>query len=60
MQSKYILIGGGALVAIAIIYNRKERFFHDSNDEFREGYTAGFFTPGPFTILALAGLASTI
>ena len=60
MQSKYILIGGGALVAIAIIYNRKERFFHENNEEFREGFTAGFFTPGPFTILALAGLASTI
>ena len=60
MQSKYVIIGGGALIAIYIISNRKEQFFHESNEEFREGYTAGFFTPGPFTILALAGLASTI
>lgn len=60
MQSKYVLIGGGALVAIYIISRRKEQFFHENNEEFREGYTAGFFTPGPFTILALAGLASTI
>ena len=51
-----IIIGGGALIAINIISKRKDDFFHDNNEEFREGFTAGFFTPGPFTIIALAGL----
>jgi len=59
-SGKYILIGGGALIAIAIVWQRKERFFHDDNEEFREGFTAGFFTPGPFTIIALAGLATQL
>jgi hypothetical protein len=57
MKSDHIiLIGGGALIAIVIISKRKDDFFHDNNEEFREGFTAGFFTPGPFTIIALAGL----
>ena len=55
-SDKLFLIGGGAIVALLIINKRKEAFFHEENEEFREGFTAGFFTPGPFTIIALAGL----
>ena len=49
-----------SLIAIALVWKRKEAFFHDDNEEFREGFTAGFFTPGPFTIAAIAGLASQL
>jgi hypothetical protein len=54
-MSKLILVGGGAAIAIYLVYSRRQRFFDEENTDFREGYTAGFFTPGPFTILALAG-----
>ena len=56
MKTKYIFIGGGAAVALIIIYNRWERI--QGNDDFQEGYAAGFLTPGPFTILALAGVVA--
>ena len=55
---KLLLIGGGTLIAIYIIHQREESFFDDENEDFRKGYTAGFFTPGPFTIMALAGLVA--
>ena len=54
-RNQLLLIGGGAAVAIYLVYNREEAFFDDKNKDFREGFTAGFFTPGPFTILGLAG-----
>ena len=54
-SNKLLFIGGGAAVAIYLVYNREHQFFDAKNKEFREGFTAGFFTPGPFTILGLAG-----
>ena len=56
---KLIVIGGGAVVALYIINRRKESFFEEGNEDFRHGFTAGFFTPGPFTIMALAGILAT-
>ena len=53
MNTKLLMIGGGALVAIYMVYNSHEGF---ENDDFKEGYTAGFFTPGPFGILFIAGV----
>ena len=53
-MSKLVLVGGGAAIAIYLVYSRKQRFFDDENTDFREGFTAGVFTPGPFTILGLA------
>ena len=55
----HLMIGAGALVAILIVSNSSKGFFDDDNEDFRDGYTAGFFTPGPFTILALAGVIAT-
>ena len=57
-MSKLILIGGGAALAIYLVFQRDEGFFHDENEDFRAGFTAGFFTPGPFTILGIAGLVA--
>ena len=57
-MSKLLLIGGGAAIAIYLVYQRKESFFHEENEQFREGFTAGFFTPGPFTILGVAGVVA--
>ena len=57
-MSKLILIGGGAAVAIYLVYQRDHGFFAKENEEFRAGFTAGFVTPGPFTILGIAGLVA--
>ena len=57
-HTRYIFIGGGTLIALVMIFNRKNDFMDDENKDFRDGFTAGFFTPGPFTILAIAGLAA--
>jgi hypothetical protein len=54
-MSKLVLLGGGAAIAIYLVYSRKQAFFDEKNTDFRDGFTAGFFTPGPFTIMALAG-----
>ena len=54
--NQLIFIGGGAAVAIYLVYSRKESFFDNKNKDFRDGFTAGFFVPGPFTILAFAGV----
>ncbi len=56
MKQKTLIIGGMAGVAIFLVYRNKEKM-EGKDPSFREGYLAGFFTPGPFTILALAGLA---
>ena len=55
-NSKLLLIGGGAGVALLIVVNRWDKI--QGNKDFQEGYAAGFLTPGPFTILALAGLVA--
>ena len=55
MKQRTILLGLGAVVAIGIIMSRKEKLMDEGNEDFREGYVAGFFTPGPFTILAVTG-----
>ena len=58
MKTKYVFIGVGALIALTLLWKRKEKLTSKENPDFREGYIAGVFTPGPFSILALAGLAS--
>ena len=58
MKDRTLMLGAGAVIAIGIIWNRKEELMHNDNEDFREGYVAGFFTPGPFTILAITGLVA--
>ena len=53
MNGKLLMVGGGAILAIYLVYNSNQGF---ENDDFKEGYTAGFFTPGPFGILFIAGV----
>ena len=55
MQTKTVVILGMTGVAIALIYKNKERA-KTRKGTFGEGYVAGWFTPGPFTIIASAGL----
>ena len=57
MKTKTIVILAGAGLVMYHVYTRKEKLMDDESSDFREGYTAGFLTPGPFTILAIAGLA---
>ena len=56
-STKTAVIVAGAGLALYLVYTRREKLMDEKNSDFREGYTAGFFTPGPFTILALAGIA---
>ena len=57
-MEKYFFIGLGALVALGIVLNRRDKLLDENNPDFREGYTAGFLTPGPFTILGIAGVVA--
>jgi hypothetical protein len=57
VKTKTIVILAGAGLALYLVYTRKEKLIDEENSDFREGYTAGFFTPGPFTVVALAGIA---
>ena len=56
MQTKTIVILGMTGVAIVLIYRNKERA-KTKKGTFKEGYVAGWFTPGPFTVMAIGGLA---
>ena len=56
VRTKTLWIGGGAVAAILIVASRWEKI--QGSEDFQEGYAAGFLTPGPFTILALAGLVA--
>jgi hypothetical protein len=56
VSAKTFVILAGAGAALYLVYTRKEKLLDDENPDFREGYTAGFLTPGPFTIIAVAGL----
>lgn len=58
MQQKTYIIAGMAGVAFYLVYRRREKL-KSADPTFREGYLAGWFTPGPFTIIAVAGLAHT-
>ena len=57
VNTKTVVILAGAGLALYLVFTRKEKLVDKENSDFREGYTAGFLTPGPFTILAIAGLA---
>ena len=54
MKQAGFLIAGMTGVALLIVYRNKQKL-HSKDPSFREGYIAGFFTPGPFTIIAIAG-----
>ena len=53
-MQKVLIIGGMAAIAIYLVYSRREKL-KGEDPCFREGYTAGFFTPGPFTIMNRGG-----
>ena len=53
MDKILILLLGG--VALTIVYKRREQFLDSDDPTFREGFAAGWFTPGPIMILAFMG-----
>jgi len=59
MQTKTVVIVGLAAAALFLVYTEKDKVM-SKDPTFREGYLAGWFSPGPFTILAAAGLAHTL
>ena len=54
-DSQYWILGGGAVAAF-MVWNHSEKHKEEGNEDFKKGFTAGFFPPGPFTILAMAGV----
>ena len=52
---EHIVILVGSLAIVAYMYNKKPDDTEKS-DVWKEGYTAGFLTPGPFTIIGIFGL----
>ena len=52
---EHIIILVGSLAIVAYMYNKKPDE-KDKSDVWKEGYTAGFLTPGPFTIIGIFGL----
>lgn len=56
-KTKTIVVVGGLGVAAAIIIYRLNTD-KPLNEEFKQGYLAGFVTPGPFTILAIVGVVA--
>ena len=59
MKTKTVLIVGMAGVALYLVYQQKDKNTTSKDSRFREGYFAGWITPGPLSIIALAGLAHT-
>jgi len=53
MNKTLVLILGA--FAIVLVYRRKEKFTSSEDPSFREGFVAGWITPGPITIIALTG-----
>ena len=58
MKTKTVVILGGAAVALYLVYSHHDEETK-SDGEFAKGYTAGWLTPGPFTIVAMASLLNT-
>ena len=52
-SGKFAMIAGGAGLALYLANSSREGF---KNEDFKEGYWAGFFTPGPLGILFIAGV----
>ena len=53
MDKILILLLGG--IALTIVYKRREQFLSSDDPTFREGFAAGWLTPGPIMIMALMG-----
>ena len=51
---KLFFIVGMSAIALYMVYSSRDKI-HSEDPTFREGYVAGFLTPGPFTIIAVAG-----
>ena len=56
MKTKTVVIVAGAAVALYLVYQHKSEKEQEGGD-FGKGYAAGWVTPGPFTIMAIAGWA---
>ena len=56
MTTHWWLVAGSAAVALYLVNKRENSLLEKNNEEFRTGFTAGFLTPGPFTILAIVGI----
>ena len=50
----YFALGGSVIVMLYYINQRPED--KEGSEAFKKGYAAGFFTPGPFTILGGLGV----
>lgn len=53
MKTKTIILLGMAGVAGYLVWKGRAKLQDSEDPDFREGYIAGFLTPGPFTIVAI-------
>ena len=52
---KVAFVLGSAAVALYLVSQQKADATENESEAFKEGYAAGWLTPGPFTVLAVAG-----
>ena len=53
VPTSYIVLGGSIVVMHYFINQRPVD--PNESEAFKKGYAAGFFTPGPFTVLGILG-----
>ena len=53
VPTSYIVLGGSVAVMLYFINQRPTE--PKESEAFKKGYAAGFFTPGPFTVLGVLG-----
>ena len=53
VPTSYLVLGGSVVVMLYFINQRPVD--PKESEAFKKGYAAGFFTPGPFTVLGILG-----
>ena len=53
VPTSYIVLGGS--VALMLYFINQRPTDPKESEAFKKGYAAGFFTPGPFTVLGVLG-----
>ena len=53
IPTSYLVLGGSVAVMVYFIAQRPTN--ENESEAFKKGYAAGFFTPGPFTVLGILG-----
>ena len=55
MKTVQLLVIAGGIAIAATLYNKREP---EATDQWNEGFTAGWVTPGPGTVILLTGIVA--